>query len=342
MWYIHPVIVYNIIKVNYQIGLIDLKKLFVICLIGFMLCGCSNDYKNRELVYSGKYPNFYNSVDDIFYTGIYAEVPNYESYILDLYQNDQVDKEFNLYDLASYDRKLVKVTSESIFNENNGMYLSNCIWEGLSMYDFLIDCGISDKSYVKISNKQGYYVVMSMEELSGSEAILALYLNGEELSDFLGFPVRFIAPGYFSEKQVGQVSRIEILDSEEKDFWELKGWNTGAKMKVNSKIFSPTEFDVTKVYDEIVFYGASYSPLGIDYSEISFDGGITWYETEVIKSDGDLGWTFWQFSYRFQNTGKYTILARAVDKENNSQPEEDNNEFDGINSYSTLNMKIIE
>lgn len=317
-----------------------MKKIWIVTLIVFLLSGCTAFYDNREIVYSGKYPNFYNSVDDYFYTSTYEKEIEFESYYLTVINQENLEKQFNLYDLASYDRSLSSFTSESIFNGNNGMYISNGIWEGLRLYEFLMECGASDDSYIKISNDDGYFVVLSMEELDAYNGLLALYLNGEELSFELGFPVRFVITDYYSEKQIGQVSKIEILDEDQEDFWELRGWHTDEKIKVNSKIFSPNGFDTVKLYDEVTFYGASFSPDGIDFTEISFDGGITWYETEKIKSDGDKSWVFWKYPYRFQESGVFMVFSRAVDSQGEIQEYEDDNKYDGNNSYGMVKIKV--
>ena len=50
--------------------------------------------------------------------------------------------------------------------------------------------------------------------------LLAYEMNGAELPDRHGYPLRLIVPGYFGEKHVKWLTRIEVTDASAKGFYE--------------------------------------------------------------------------------------------------------------------------
>ena len=69
--------------------------------------------------------------------------------------------------------------------------------------------------------------------------LLAYEMNGVPLPHRHGYPLRVIVPGYFGEKNVKWVTRIEVADANAKGFYETQGWGPDFVVPTRSRIDVP-------------------------------------------------------------------------------------------------------
>src|SRR5438093_8842403 len=69
--------------------------------------------------------------------------------------------------------------------------------------------------------------------------LLAYNMNGVRLPHRHGFPVRVIVPGYFGEKHVKWLTRIEVTTDDAKGFYETQGWGPDFIVPTRSRIDVP-------------------------------------------------------------------------------------------------------
>lgn len=244
-----------------------------------------------------------------------------------------------LYKLALVSRTL---TTECIGNPGNGDLLGTAEWEGFLVYDLLESFGISEEaSAVKYLSADGYYTYNSMEELKNAKVIAALMMNDEVIPALHGFPLRIIFPGYYGVRHPGWIMEIEVLESDDEDFWTQRGWNTDSTMDIDSKIFFPAENSIFTQEDSIKIGGAAYGSKQISSVEISLDGGNTWIETTIRqREDEDFVWIFWELILLPQPPGIISIHSRATSTDGSIQPWKDIDYLNGTNALPSISISV--
>ena len=75
--------------------------------------------------------------------------------------------------------------------------------------------------------------------------------------------------------------------------------------------------------------------------EITGDDGNTWIPADIKdRLNQDHVWIFWEVEYIPQSTGDITIRARATAQDGRVQPREDDEIFDGINSWPSVTITV--
>jgi len=140
-----------------------------------------------------------------------------------------------------------------------------------------------------------------------------------------GYPLRAVVPGYFGEKHVKWLTRIELAPAEAKGFYEIQGWGPDFIVPTRSRIDVPFDSAVTslgKATSPIEVKGVAYGgDRGISRVELSFDDGQQWTDAEIYYSGGDLAWSLWKARGGWQPAapGNYVVVVRATDGEGEVQ-----------------------
>jgi DMSO/TMAO reductase YedYZ molybdopterin-dependent catalytic subunit len=211
------------------------------------------------------------------------------------------------------------ITLRCVGERINGRKLDTAVWTGTPMEPLLDEVDPdSDCDCVLLHGDDDYFVRFPTEVLR--TGFLVWGMNGRELPQAHGHPVRIMIPGHWGETNVKWLTEIELLDEEVDGYWERRGWQgTG------------TVTTVTKLWDEgishlddgrIELAGHAYAGLrGVQGVEVSTDGGDTW--TDATLSDplpGDDVWRQWR--HRFQPDGTHEVVVRAIDESGNVQTQE--------------------
>lgn len=187
-----------------------------------------------------------------------------------------------------------------------------------------------------------------------SDALLALTMNGEELTPDHGFPLRAVFPGlagHYSIKFPDKMmliyrDRIEKEEKFEKKFSEevaadlslSRAQRSYVKYDESDQIIGFADkllvqsqiLDVEVSKDTVFVKGYAHGERGavLEKLEVSCDEGKTWLEAQIEKheSNADVkkwGWSFWSIKIPRKDIPKgcAKIVSRASDKEGNIQPE---------------------
>ena len=110
---------------------------------------------------------------------------------------------------------------------NNGLdagLISNAVWKGLPLRDLLDQAGVlSGAARVRLQGVDNYTDTIPLEKAMEPTTLLAYEMNGAPLPDRHGHPLRVIVPGYFGEKNVKWITRVEVTDANAKGFTKHKG-----------------------------------------------------------------------------------------------------------------------
>ncbi len=249
-------------------------------------------------------------------------------------------------DLLGFKPTAQETTLMCISNGLDAGLISNAVWKGLPLRDLLDQAGVlSGAARVRLQGVDNYTDTIPLEKAMETTTLLAYEMNGEPLSDRHGYPLRVIVPGYFGEKNVKWVTKIEVTDANAKGFYETQGWGPDFIVPTRSRIDVPddwTSVSLGKLAAPIEVKGIAFGgDRGISRVELSFDDGQSWSDAEIYYSGGDLAWSLWKGQWTPTAPGDYPLLVRATDGEGDVQEwEEDRGPFSGVSGLHRINVRV--
>jgi hypothetical protein len=169
--------------------------------------------------------------------------------------------------------------------------------------------------------------------------LMAVRMNGVTLPQEHGFPLRMLVPGIYGMKHAKWVTHIEIVNYNYQGYWQQRGWDDAAPIRMTSRIDTPLDGSTVSANRVTYIAGVAFSGnLGISEVDVSTDGGESWQRATLKRPLSDLTWVLWELTWKPQ-AGNYTVLVRAIDMEGNVQ--DPNNEPPlpkGSSGYHTITV----
>jgi DMSO/TMAO reductase YedYZ molybdopterin-dependent catalytic subunit len=170
------------------------------------------------------------------------------------------------------------------------------------------------------------------------EVLVAYQMNGRELSQDHGYPVRLIVPGHYGMASVKWLISIQVLEEPFQGYWQTSDYGYWdyidgkpvrrplSEIMLKSQIARPSMYEVIPAGSDYLVTGAAWSgSTDVSEIELSTDGGQHWTAAEFIDPAQPYVWRRWQFLWHVpQKPGHYSLSARAKDANGASQPEEHN------------------
>ena len=126
--------------------------------------------------------------------------------------------------------------SISDFHCVEGWSVLDCKWEGVFFREIVNLVKPTElASFVSFECADGYSTSLTLDELSRDDVILAAKLNGEELGQGLGFPLRLVVPSKYAYKSALWVTHIRFTYKKELGFWERRGYSDNADVWSNNR-----------------------------------------------------------------------------------------------------------
>jgi DMSO/TMAO reductase YedYZ molybdopterin-dependent catalytic subunit len=221
-------------------------------------------------------------------------------------------------DLKGFSAVEQETTLMCISNGLDAGLISSALWKGFPMRDFLEKAGpLSGAARVRLHGVDNYTDTIPLEKAMEPTTLLAYEMNGAPLPDRHGYPLRVIVPGYFGEKHVKWLTRIEVTDANAKGFYETQGWGPDFMAPTRSRIDVPddnAQFSLDKLTGPIEVKGMAYGGnRGISRVEFSVDDGKMWSEAKIYYPGTKLTWALWSYDWRPEKAGDYNLVARATD-----------------------------
>ena len=169
-----------------------------------------------------------------------------------------------------------------------------------------------------------------------TDVLLAYQMNGTELPQQHGFPLRAIVPGWYAMASIKWLQRIIVTDRPfsgyyqtlDYAFWKRRGDIAElaplAEMQIKAEIARPAEGEIVPANSYMRVHGAAWTSDGeITKVELSTDGGVNWNEVNLIDKPIPNAWRRWEHQWRTPSVaGKQTLIARATDSRGRTQPVE--------------------
>jgi DMSO/TMAO reductase YedYZ molybdopterin-dependent catalytic subunit len=249
-------------------------------------------------------------------------------------------------DLVGFPAREQQTTLMCISNGLDAGLISNAIWKGIPLRD-LLDQAVpfSNAARVRLHGVDNYTDTIPLEKAMKPTTLLAYEMNGVPLPHRHGYPLRVIVPGYFGEKHVKWLTRIELTDANAKGFYETQGWGPDFITPTRSRIDVPdydSRFSISELQQPIEVKGIAYGgDRGISRVELSFDDEKSWRDAEIYYSGGDLAWSLWKTEWKPDAAGDYVLVVRATDGEGDVQEwEEDRGWFSGVSGFHKMVVHV--
>jgi sulfite dehydrogenase len=218
------------------------------------------------------------------------------------------------------------------------------VWTGIPVTDLINQCGGLASGVKFITGTGGdlpagqdpkrALIERSLPLAAHKDAILAWEMNGVDLPNVHGAPLRLVTPGYFGINNVKHLSKLSFTKAESdvrfmKSSYRIypigkKGspeFPTCAEMPVKSWITKPNDDSGKVASGNVVITGVAMGGMeSVSKVEVSIDSGKTWKKANIVGPDlGKFAWR--QFAIELNlKPGTYNIASRAS-AGSKSQPE---------------------
>jgi DMSO/TMAO reductase YedYZ molybdopterin-dependent catalytic subunit len=254
---------------------------------------------------------------------------------------------YNLAGLKALSAVSQETTLMCISNGLDAGLMSNALWRGVPLHTFLDAAKpTAGAARVRLHGVDNYTDTIPLEKALDPMTLVAFEMNGVPLPDRHGFPARVIVPGYFGEKHVKWLTRIEVADANAKGFYETQGWGPNFIIPTRSRIDVPEDWASIKSGDAangITVRGVAFGgDRGISKVEMSFDDGNTWTEAKIDYPGTKLTWALWSYDWRPANVGDYSLIVRATNGDGELQAFDENRPFkSGATGFHKIAVRIF-
>src|SRR5437660_902525 len=251
---------------------------------------------------------------------------------------------YRFQDLKLFNQVDQETTLMCISNGLDAGLMSNAVWKGIVLRDLIDPAGpMADAQRVRLYGVDNYTDTIPVEKALDSNTILAWGMNGTDLPHRHGYPLRAIVPGYFGEKHVKWLTRIELTGADAKGFYETQGWGPDFITPTRSRIDVPDHDSRFTIHDSpIEMKGIAFGgDRGISRVEISDNDGETWADAKIDYPGTKLTWALWSYDWRPDDADDYTLVVRATDGEGAVQEwEEGRSPFSGVTGFHKIVVHV--
>jgi DMSO/TMAO reductase YedYZ molybdopterin-dependent catalytic subunit len=233
-------------------------------------------------------------------------------------------------------------TLECISNEVGGEYISTGEWTGFPFHELLDEAGVKPGVVdVELHAADGYSESFPIAKGMDPNTFLVYEIDGEPLPTEHGFPVRLLVPNIYGMKNVKWLTKITLINSDYKGYWQHQGWSDIATEQTMSRIDFPTQSTHLPVGKAVKVGGVAFAgSRGIKKVELSTDGGKSWNVATLQPALSQFTWVIWTYMWTPAVADNYTLVVRATDGTGQTQTSEDNPPApDGATGYDSVQVR---
>ncbi|HUR15886.1 MAG TPA: molybdopterin-dependent oxidoreductase [Candidatus Limnocylindrales bacterium] len=261
--------------------------------------------------------------DDFYRIDTRLDVPRVDAATWSLRVHGLVDREVTL----TYEQLLAMplveryVTIACVSNPVGGRLVGNAKWTGVPLTTVLEQAGVKPEASQLVGRSfDGWTAGFPTEHLrgAGSEALIAVAMNGVPLPPAHGFPARLVVPGLYGYVSATKwITEIELTTLESFDaYWVPLGWSKIGPILTQSRVELPRAGQQLAA-GPVQFAGVAWAPTrGINKVEVIVDptpeGAGTWHQAELSQPLSSTTWVQWRVTLDVP-TGEHRIAVRATD-----------------------------
>lgn len=293
---------------------------------------------------------------DSFYTRSHFEVPVIDPAKWKLFVEKKKTGEFfsfKLEDLRNMPQKTITAILECAGNGRKNFAeklegeirwgegaVGNSTWTGVPLSFLLEKIGIEDANVIyfegldKDEQRNSKFVrYLPLGKALDNDTIIALKMNGKDLTAVHGFPARLVVPGWYAMASLKWLGRIRIardarpfayFNDMRYVYREMENMSQEPvkEIRVKSMIDFPTESQRVRAGSQVTIRGKAWSGSGkIAQVEVKFLNEGEWVKAEIEQNALPYSWTIWKINWIPKKRGSTNIFARATDEKGNRQPE---------------------
>jgi DMSO/TMAO reductase YedYZ molybdopterin-dependent catalytic subunit len=213
------------------------------------------------------------------------------------------------------------ITMTCVSNEVGGGYIGAARWLGVRLTDVLDRAGTKGSPDQVLSTAvDGFTISTPLGVVrDGRDAMIAIGMNGAQLSDTHGFPARLITPGLYGF--VGATKWLTKLTlttyAADQSYWTKRQWATDAPIKTSARIDTPAPLSTIKAGTTAIGGVAWAQHRGVGKVEVKIDDG-PWQQGKLGPDVGVDYWRQWYLPWDAK-PGLHRISVRATDLEGRAQ-----------------------
>src|SRR6266480_4694689 len=187
------------------------------------------------------------------------------------------------------------------------------------------------------------------------EVLIAYQMNGRDLPQDHGYPVRAIVPGYYGMASVKWLTRIHAVREPFPGYWQTSDYGYWdyvdgkavrralGEMKLKSEIARPRVYETLAPNQAHAVSGAAWAgETEVTEVAVSTDGGQTWAQAEFLDPAQRHAWRRWKLDWLTpKKPGQYTLLARAKDANGNVQPDQHDQNYGSYVINHSLPIEVF-
>jgi DMSO/TMAO reductase YedYZ molybdopterin-dependent catalytic subunit len=213
-------------------------------------------------------------------------------------------------------------TLTCVSNEVGGDLIGNALWLGYPIREILAKAVPKAGADMVLSTSIDGFSAgtpLSVLQDAGTNAMLAVGMNGEALPLEHGFPVRMVVPGLYGYVSATKwVVELKVTKfSEDQGYWTPRGWDAKGPIKLSSRIDTPLSGAAISA-GTIAIAGVAWEQhVGVKSVEVQVDDG-PWVESTLADSISADTWRQWVYRWPAIK-GSHKIQVRAMDATGKTQ-----------------------
>lgn len=216
--------------------------------------------------------------------------------------------------------------------------IGNVVWRGVRLRDVLAQSGCErgashvwadgyDAGTFEGVVADSYQKDLPLAKAMQEDVLLATHVNDEPLSAHRGGPVRLIVPGWYATNSVKWLRTLRLADRRAPGPFTTTWYNdtrdNGERRPVwsiapDSAIVAPVQ-GARLTSPSVTITGWSWGDQEIANVDVSIDGGLNWYPTELASRTGR-SWQAFRATLAADAGNTLRIVSRATDVTGQVQP----------------------
>ena len=209
------------------------------------------------------------------------------------------------------------VTLACVSQEIGGNLIGNALWLGYPIRTLLERAKPKGGADMVLSKSIDGFTAgtpLAVLQDEGTDAILAVGMNGAPLPLEHGFPVRMVVPGLYGYVSATKwVVEMKVTTfAQDEGYWTPRGWSALGPVKLSSRIDTPKQGATVKSGTVAIAGVAWRQHVGVSGVQVQIDKE-PWQDATLAKVVTVDSWLQWSFAWEAK-PGNHTISVRAIDE----------------------------
>lgn len=210
--------------------------------------------------------------------------------------------------------------------------IGNAEWTGVRVADLLNEAGVQEGA-VDVVSQGGDFEEMRrglpLGKALDPSTMIVWSMNGEDIPNPNGGPLRLLTPGWGGIASTKWIVNLEVIDHPFDGEFNTESYiiidTDGSvirpvqEMGPKSVITSHAPDSAVQTGSQKVFGFAWSGYKGVNFVEVSTDGGETWEEATITQEAGPYSWVRFEYDWD-ASAGDVTLASRATDNRGLNQP----------------------